>query len=226
MAKEKGKTARTSIDELNDSLSSMEQKLEGNKKIIGWIIGAIIIVAVIVLGYIYLIYTPNVEKAKEDIAKADMSLAMGQDSVALKQYETIATNYSNSAANRADLNAAILLYSKGKYQEAINYLKEYDPKGELVGPASQSLLGDCYVNLKKYDDAISAFDKAISLSDSNPLYTPLFMMKKATVLRELKKYAEEAKLLESIKSDYPEFSGSYRIDIDKYIERAKAQAGE
>ena len=47
------------------------------------------------------------------------------------------------------------------------------------------------------------------------------MMKKATVLRELKNFAEEAKVYETIKKDYPEFTNSYRIDIDKYIERAK-----
>lgn len=222
--KEKG--TRTSIDELNDSLSSMEQKVESNKKLITWAIGAVIAIAILVLGYIYLIYTPNVEKAKEAIAKADTDLAMGQDSIALKEYEAISDGFNNSASNRAALNAAILLYQKGKYQDALNYLKDYDAKGIIVGPASQSLMGDCYVNLKNYDEAVGCFDKAISLCNGNSLYAPVFMMKKATVLREQKKFTDEAEILQTIKDKYPVFAASYQIDIDKYLERANAEAGK
>ncbi len=225
MAKKVNET-RTSIEELNESLSTIEQKVESNKKMIIWAVSAIVAIAVIILGYVYLIQNPNIEKAKEEIAKADKELALGQDSIALNQYMAVADNYSNSASNRAGLNAAIILYQDGKYEEAIKYLNKFDAAGTVVGPASQALLGDCYVNLKKYDDAVKYFNKAISLSNENPYYTPLFILKKATVLREQQKYAEEAEALESIKTKYPEFTLSYQVDVDKYIERAKAQAGK
>ena len=52
----------------------------------------------------------------------------------------------------------------------MKYLNNFDPKGNIVGPASQSLLGDCYVNLKQLDKAVAAFDKAISLSGDNADY--------------------------------------------------------
>ena len=52
----KKETTRTSIDELNESLSSFEQKVENNKKYIYWITGAIVAVALIVLGYVYGIF--------------------------------------------------------------------------------------------------------------------------------------------------------------------------
>ena len=225
MAKKVNET-RTSIEELNESLSSIEQKVESNKKMIIWAVSAIVAIAVLILGYVYLIQNPNIEKAKEEIAKADKELALGQDSIALNQYMAVADNYSNNAANRAGLNAAIILYQDGKYEEAIKYLNKFDAAGTIVGPASQALLGDCYVNLQKYDEAIKYFDKAISLSNDNALYTPLFILKKATVLREQQKYAEEAKALETIKTKYPEFTLSYQVDIEKYLERAKAQAGK
>ncbi|MCF0186656.1 MAG: hypothetical protein HUJ98_09255 [Bacteroidaceae bacterium] len=215
------KETRTSIEELNESLSSIEQKVENNKKIIVWALAAIVVVAAVIMGYIYGIRNPNLQNAKNEIGAADIEMFMGNDSVALAKYEAVASNYSNSPANRANLNAAIILYQKGKYNEAIEYLKKFDPEGVLVGPASQSLLGDCFVNLKMYDEAVSSFDKAISLSDNNELYTPLFILKKATVLRELKKYDEEVKAYETIKNDYPSFTMNYQIDIDKYLERAK-----
>ena len=223
MAKKENET-RTSIDELNESLSGIEKKVEENKKMIVWVLGAIVAIAVIILGYVYLIQEPNFENAKTEIAQADSKLALGQDSIALEAYKAVADSYSNDAANRAGLNAGIILFQQGKYEEAINYINKFDAEGVLVGPASQSLIGDCYVNLEKYDEAVKYFDKAISLAGDNDLYTPLFLLKKATVLREQGKFAEEAKALEIIKNKYPNFVTGYRVDVDKLIERANAQA--
>lgn len=222
----KKETTRTSIDELNESLSSIEQRVENNKKSIYWVIGAIIVVAVVIMGYVYGIHNPNMNEARNEIAKADMSVALGNDSIALAQYRSVADNFSNSAANRANLDAAIMLYKDGKYEEAAAYIGKFDAEGVIVGPASQSLLGDCYVNLKKYDEALGAYDKAISLSNDNSLYTPLFMVKKATVYRELKNYAAEADVFQTIKDKYPDFPQNYNFDLDKYLDRAKALAGK
>ncbi|MEF9923344.1 MAG: tetratricopeptide repeat protein [Muribaculaceae bacterium] len=220
------KSTRTSIEEINESLSSIEQNVEKNKKMILWVVIGIVVVAAVVLGYIYGVRNPNIEKAKAEISLADMQAAQGNDSIALAQYKAVSDKYSCEPANRAALEAGIRLYTAGKYQEALNYLQKYDITEAMVGAASQSLIGDCYVNLKKYDDAIKYFEKAISLSESNPLYTPLFMMKEATVYRELKNYKAEAELYKTIDSKYPEFAASYQTDIKKYLERAEAQAGE
>lgn len=222
----KQSSTRTSIDEINESLSSIEQHVEHNKKIITWSVIGIVAVAVIVLGYIYGIRNPNIEKAKAEISLADMQAAQGNDSIALAQYKAVADSYSSEPANRAALEAGIRLYTAGKYQEAINYLLKYDITESMIGASSQSLIGDCYVNLKQYDEAIKYFEKAIKLSDDNPLYTPLFMMKEATVYRELKNYKAEVELYKTIDSKYPEFANSYQTDIKKYLERAQAQAGE
>lgn len=227
MAKEEKKTAtRTSIDELNESLSTMEQRVEKNQRKIVWYIVGLLVVIGLGLGWYYGIYRSGVDKATEQIGKADIALAQGQDSLALAQYQAVASEYSNGVANRANLNAAILLYQKGKYQEALNSLKDYDVEEELVGAAAQSLMGDCYVNLKKYDDAISCYDKAVSTSGDNALYAPLFLIKKATVLAAQGKHADEAAIYQTIKDKYPKYVMAYRMNIDKYIERANFLAGQ
>lgn len=51
-------------------------------------------------------------------------------------------------------------------------------------------------------------------------------MKEATVQRELKNYTTEAELYQQILSDYPEYQAATQIDIEKFLARAKAQAGE
>ena len=221
----KKESTRTSIDELNESLSSIEQKVESNKNYIYWVCGIIVVIAAVIMGYIYGIRNPNYEEAKSSISTADMLLAQGNDSIALIQYKAVAENYSNSAANRANLNAAILLYQDGKYDEAIGYINSFDPEGIIVGPASQSLLGDCYVNTERYDEALKAYDNAIALSNDNSYYTPIFMIKKATIYREQKNYNAEAEVFQSIKDNYPDFSRNYNFDVDKYLARARTMAG-
>ncbi len=225
MAKKQNQSARTTLEEVNESLTSAAQRIEDNKKYVSWAMIAIALIALLAGGYIYL-HKKSIADAKEAIGKADIALMTGTEDEALKEYEKVAEEYGNKTGERAHLNAAILLYQKGEYEKAAKHLEDFDPAGNLIGPASQSLLGDCYVNLKKYDKAMSAFDKAISLSGDNEAYTPAFMLKKATVLHEQKKYADEAAIYQTIKDKYPAYAQQTGFNVDKYLERANALAGK
>ena len=226
MAKKQNQGARTTLEEVNESLTSAAQRIENNKKYINWAIIAIAVLALLAVGYIYGIRNPNLEDAKNEIGKADIELMQGDEENALKDYEKVADKFGNKPGERAHLNAAILLFNKGEYEKAAKHLEDYSAAGNLIGPASQSLLGDCYVNLKKYDKAIGAFDKAISLADGNEMYAPAFMLKKATVLHEQKKYAEEAAIYQTIFDKYPMYGQQTGFAVEKYLERANALAGK
>jgi len=226
MAKKQDQGARTTLEEVNDSLSTAAQRIEDNKKYINWALIAIAAIVVLAVGYIYGIRNPNLQKAKDQVGQADLELMQGNEDQALKDYEKVAAEFSNKPAERAHLNAAILLYQKGEYEKAAKHLEDFSPAGNLIGPASQSLLGDCYVNLKKLDKALAAYDKAISLAGDNETYTPTFMIKKATILHEQKKYAEEAALYQTIKDKYIMYIQVSNFDVDKYLERANALAGK
>ncbi len=226
MARKQDQGARTTLEEVNESLSTAAQRIEDNKKYINWALIAIAVIVLLALGYIYGIRNPQLQKATDQIGQADLELMQGKTDEALKDYEKIAAEFSNKPAERAHLNAAILLYQKGEYEKAAKHLEDYSPKGNLIAPASQSLLGDCYVNLKKYDKAISAYDKAINLAGDNEAYAPAFMIKKATVLHEQKKYDDEIAIYEKINDLYPMYAQQTGFSIDKYLERAKALAGK
>lgn len=226
MAKENQTENRTAVEELNDSLTGIEQKVQNNQKTIMWACVAVVAVVCAVLIYVYGIRRPGIESANNAIGQADLTMAMGNDSLALQQYQQVADEYGYEAGNRAQLNAAILLYQQGKYQEAINYLKNYSAKESIIGASSKALEGDCYVNLKNYNEAIDCYRDAAKISDKNPSYTPYFLMKEATVQRELKNYKAEAELYRTIRDEYPEYAAMQQIDFEKYIARAEAQAGE
>ena len=226
MAKKKNEPVRTTLEEVNESLSTAAQRLESNKKYISWALYAVAAIVVLIAAYVYLYRNPNLEKARDMIGKADVELLQGDTEAALADYQKVANAYSNKPAERAHLNAAILLFDQKTYKEAAQYLEKYDPDGNLVGPASQSLLGDCYVNMDQLDKALAAFDKAIELAKDNDYYKPTFMVKKATVLHAQKKYDQELKIYEDIRDNYYEWTQIYRFSPEKYIERAKAAAGK
>ena len=221
--------AEKDLKNVNDAANGAENKeteiveaVSSKQKYIMWGMVAIAAVAVIVLVYVFAIRQPGIKAANEAIGQPDYNMLVGNDSIALAQYTQVANTYGYDAGNRAALMAAIMNYQKGDYSQALEMVKKYDAQDALVGAAAASLEGDCLVNLEQYEQAVKAFDKAISISDNNPEYTPLFMMKKATVQRELKDYAGELKTLEAVKA-YPEYWSKNRIDIEKYIARAERE---
>lgn len=179
----------------------------------------IIVAALIVIGLIWFaVNRQSSAKADEAIALADVEM---NDSIALKYYMD-AAELGHKSGNRAKLHAAIALYQQGKYEEALNYLKDASVSSDIIEAGKYSLMGDCYVNLEKYDDALSCYNKAVSAADNNPQIVPFVLVKKANVYRELKQYNEEANCYNKIINDYPEYVQTLRFDIKKYAERAAA----
>ncbi|MDE6239007.1 MAG: tetratricopeptide repeat protein [Muribaculaceae bacterium] len=182
---------------------------------------AVAAVLVIVLVW-FLVRQSQVAKADQAIALADVEQ---NDSIALNLYKEAATHGTKSG-DRAKIEAAIRLYQGGNYEEAVKYLNDASASDEIVAAGIQTLKGDCYVNLKNYDAALSAYDKAISEADNNSQLTPIILIKEANVYREQKNFAAEAKAYEKILNYYPTYGQAANLDIRKYYERAKASAAQ
>lgn len=217
---------RTSIDEVNDTLTGIGEKVQSNPKVVVWACVAVAAVVAIILIYVYAIRQPGQNAANTALGQADIELLMGNDSIALAKYQQVAADHGYDAGNLANLNAAILLYKNGKYEEAINYLKNYSSSESIIGASAKSLEGDCYVNLKQYPQAIDCYKDAVKISDNNPHYTPAFLLKEATVLREQKDFKAEAAIYEEILNNYPNYGSEIGVDIKKYLERAQDAASK
>lgn len=223
---DKKQATRTTIDELNEKLSSAEQSVEQNKKkIIYVVIALVVIVAIGFFGYKW--YQGKVNDTKEVIGQADSAKMEGNDSLAVKLYKQAAEG-SGKYANRANLEAALILYNQGKNEDALKHLSAYDSEESMIGSLAQVLKGDCNVNLKKYDDAISCYDKAVSVADGNQQLVPYAMYKKSVVLAAQNKHAEAAKVLEEIDNKYPMFDQGRQggLNIKKLLEQEKFRAGK
>lgn len=215
---------RTSIDEVNDTLTGIGEKVQSNPKVVVWSCIAVTAVVAVILLYVYAIRQPGQNSANTALGQADIELLMGNDSIALAKYQRVAADHGYDAGNLANLNSAILLYKQGKYEEAIKYLKDYSASETIIGASAKSLEGDCYVNLKQYPEAIACYKQAVKISDDNPHYTPAFLLKEATVLREQKDFKAEAAVYEQIMKDYPNYEAEIGVDLEKYLERAQDAA--
>ena len=121
--KQKQQATRTTIDELNETLSGVERRVEGNKKMIVWVVVAILVVFGIAGGFFYGSKMSK-EDAKEAIGVADIARMNGQDSVAVAEYLKVSEEYGNTVGNRAALEAAVILYQQGKYAEAVAHVTD------------------------------------------------------------------------------------------------------
>lgn len=219
---------QTSLDSFNDKLTEMSLKMKKNQKTILWIsIAAAVVIAALLFYFMYS-RPASVNKTHDSIAAADRELMKvdGNDSVAIDIYRQVAENGTGAPANRAKLNAAILLYNQGEYQQALDMVSGYSASDEIIGAAAYSLKGDCLVNLDRLNDAVSAFKDAVKQSANNPYYTPLFLGKLARVYGALGNYSEQVKTYQEILDNYPAYGSAAGVNIEKELELAKLNAAK
>lgn len=219
------KQDENAIDKVNTHLTEAGNKIANNKKIILWSVVAILAVACLTLGYLFIYRAPHIQKSYEAYNRVGINAT--NDSVAAVQYKEVADKYKGDPAGKlAALSAGEAFYNIGKYQEAVECLKKFSSDDVVLEANAMVLTGDCYVNLKKYDEAIDCFTKAVRKAAGNPQIVPRTLLKEANVYDEQKKYDKALDCYTVIKNDFPEFRLGNGIDIDAYIEREKARLGK
>lgn len=237
----KAPEAHSGIENLNEGLTNFGAKVQQNSKKLGIIVTVIVVVVVAVFGFIFWNNHNNAESAKKYSALAPKATAeamkanpAAQDSVfnaqMLKGLKELAKNESGKdGGNLANLDLGARYYEEGKYKEAIDCLNAADVNEPIVAANKKILIGDCYVNLKKYAEALPAYDEAIADAVDNPEIAVRAMLKKALVLDEQKKYADALAVYEKIEAEYTqqaqllEASG---LSVKAYAERERARLGK
>ncbi|MDE6010637.1 MAG: tetratricopeptide repeat protein [Muribaculaceae bacterium] len=214
------------IDTLNDNLTRAGQHVATNKKIIYWCVALIVIFAAGGAAWYWGYLLPSYKNSQNAYFQVETKAA-GNDSIAAVEYAKVADKFASKDAGKlAALQAGEAFYRQGKYEQAAKYLKEFKTKDAVMQAQADVLLGDSYVNLKKYDDALSAYDSALRLATGNDQIAPVVLWKKANIYDAQKKYNDALACYEQIKQSYPTFSFGNGITIDAYIAREKARIGK
>ena len=114
--------------------------------------------------------------------------------------------------------AGICYFKLGENEKALDKLKSFDSKDNMVSPAIVGLIGDCYVNMGQIEEGITYFKKAANAAN-NEVISPVYLKKAGIAYENLKKYPEALQVYQEIKDKY--FNSFEASDIDKYIYRAQ-----
>jgi TolA-binding protein len=175
----------------------------------------IVAIAIVVGVAAYFVYS-NYANQQEQDAQKDLFAAVifsEADSTKLalkgnKNYrglEKIIADYPNTkAAGLARFHAGVAYLKEGKFQKAIDELKQYNPGDMLIQARVYSLIGDAYLELgnKNYEDAANYYQKAVDYQP-NEQFTPAYMMKLALVYELQKKDKEAIAVYEKLIKEYP-----------------------
>lgn len=135
---------------------------------------------------------------------------------------TIIDKYKGTnTANIANYYTGIIYLNESNYDSAIKYFSQYNAKDDVTKITVLGLLGDSNVELKKYDEAVSYYKKAINeAKNKEGQFGSIYMLKLGLVYEALNKNKDALDTYNEIKRLYI----NPPIDnIDKYIGRAEAK---
>jgi tetratricopeptide (TPR) repeat protein len=216
--------ANKSIPNIEETLTKTEQFLEDNYKPL--LYGLAIIV--VIVGLVWLVKFMGNKKSKE--AQSQMFAAeqyFAQDSMKLALngggnnlgFLDIINSYGRTKAGKlAQYYAGICYMHLGQYQNAIDHLKKYSIKDEILAPEAIALTGDAYVELGQKDKGISLYLQAAEMAD-NSFHSPLYLMKAGEIYETNGDYKKALDVYNKIKDKYSESTEGR--SIDKYISRVK-----
>ena len=137
---------------------------------------------------------------------------------------SVADNYgSTNAGNLAEFYAGVALLKQGKYDEAIEHLKDFSSSDLLVQGRTYALIGDAYLEKKSVDEAIDYYKKAADYKP-NKFFTPGYLTKLAVAYEQAKQNDKAIETYNEIIEKYPESADA--VNAKKYKSLLEAQAGE
>ncbi|MCF8340606.1 MAG: tetratricopeptide repeat protein [Chitinophagaceae bacterium] len=201
---------------------------EKNNKNITYISIALIILIGGYLGYKYLIQVPTEKKAQDEIFKAEMNFRSDSLQLALNGNNStpgflkVIKNYGGTpSGNLAKLYAGECYLQLGEFKKSIEQLESFNAGGaKQVEAKVQGMLGDANAELKNNAKAISHYQKAGSIFESDINMSSEYLFRAGMLLEIEGKNAEAIKLYQQIKEKFPRTERGY--SIDKYLARLGA----
>jgi len=166
------------------SLGRGETFLKENAKVVAGLIGALLLVIAGIL--IYQINKANQnETAQAEMFQAvyyfeqdSLQLALNGDGVNPGFLQILDEYPGTDAANLSNFYTGSIYLSQGDFQMAIDHLEDFSSDDYFVQPKAFSLIGDAYVELDNYNEAIDYYKRAANYKE-NKYFTPIYLNKLA-----------------------------------------------
>ena len=246
--KPKTKKEKEEIAEVNSATAEVFNTLDvGASKTEEWfvknqnfIIGAIAVVAVAVLGYLgydKYIAEPQQEEAMNEMYQAKKYFDEAANGIAPDSLYTMALNggegkygmldiidqYGGTpAANLANYYAGISYLNLKDYQNAITFLGDFSGDATVPAPVAIGAIGDAFVQLEQYAEGLDYYERAFK-ANTNDFTTPMYLMKAARIAIRLDENQKALDYLNRIKSEFDGSTQASQIDVLIGMVEAKLQ---
>ena len=199
------------------------------------IYGVIIAILIIVLGYILFnrFYLQKKNNEASAMMTQPINWLMAGDTASLNMaldgndefsgFLDIASSYKiTKTANTANYYAGLCYLKLGQKDEAMEYLKKFKKKEDVLWYACQATIGDLYDEQGDESKAISYYEKAVKSQD--PYFTPITLFKLGQMYERKGDWKKALEYYQTIEKNF--YSEYQKMGISQYTERAKAQAGK
>lgn len=206
MAKKKEVNESIEIIESPEALQHELEKVTGvfdqNKSTV---IGIAVVAIAVIVGYFSFQWYQNTQDAEGEKKLYKAVYAFESDSLAAasKDLAKVSDEFGGNTQNLADLYLGITLLKQGKYDNAIEKLKNFNSGDLLVQARAYSLIGDAYSEKKSYAEAIEYYTKAVDYK-SNKFFSPGYLLKLANAYEANKQSKEALDAYTAITEKYPE----------------------
>ncbi|MCQ2146320.1 MAG: tetratricopeptide repeat protein [Bacteroidales bacterium] len=210
-------------EKLEQTISKTEKFFEENKKYIYGAVIAAIAIAAIVLCFQKFYVQPKKAEALGQLFPAEANFRAQNYELALKGdsnvlgFEQILDEYGSKAGSVVNFYAGVCELNLGNFNEAISYLKKYKGTDKILVARSLACIGDAYVGLENYKEALNFFEKAARTIDN--IYVSTYHLKAGVVCEQLGQNDKALSYYKEIKDKYAQTVEGY--DIDKYITRVE-----
>ena len=216
------------LEAFESALTKTEKFIEDNQKLITIVVLVIVGAVAIYLGFKRFYLGPLNQEAQSQMFMAERYFERDSFDLALYGDENyygfidIIEEYGiTKSGNLANYYAGISYLHLRDFESAIDYLKDFNRKGQLVGAVSYGAIGDAYNGLEEHEDAVDYYMDAAGYNE-NKFTTPLYLMKAGKTYEILGEYEKALEVYNKIKEVYPESSEGR--EIDKYITRAEIKS--
>lgn len=213
------KQSKASEEKVVQVLSSTEQFFSQHKNVIIYALAGILALVLIYFAYSKLYYEPQREEARSQMFVAEQYFRMDSLSLALNGdgnnlgFLQIIDEYGSKAGDMVYLYAGICQLKLEQYEQAIDNLKKYKVGDEITSARALACIGDAYINMNNYPEAVNYFLKAADYRDN--IFAATYLLKAGITYKAMGKPAEALKMYQRIKNDYAQTVEAR--DIDKYI---------
>ena len=204
-----------------EAVSKTEEFFKKYSNLIYGCIFGILVIALAIIAYNRFILQPKKAQAVEQMAQAERWFEAGEYELSLAGddnslgFEDIIAKYGSKAGQSVYLYAGIAKYRTGEFEDALSLLKKYKGDDPIMLGRAQACVGDTYVELGEYENAIACFTKAAKTTDN--VFAAGYLIKAGIAAEELGDSAKALSFYQQVKDQYA--NAPEAMEIDKYITR-------